>query len=102
VDQKQEFLDKSLNIIETSLKRIVKKKFDKDQKNGEKYLKDVQNRIKTSLNVKDAVKSTDIVIEAIIENIEIKQKLFKQIDQIAPKFVEFYHRIVFFWRILIF
>ncbi|CAF3395239.1 unnamed protein product [Rotaria socialis] len=85
VDQKQEFLDKSLNIIETSLKRIVKKKFDKDQASGETYLNDIRSRIKTSLDVKDAVKSTDIVIEAIIENLEIKQALFKQIDQIAPK-----------------
>ncbi|CAF2659502.1 unnamed protein product [Rotaria sp. Silwood2] len=85
VDQKQEFLDKSLNIIETSLKRVIKKKFDKDQENGEKYLNNIKNRIKTSLNVNDAVKSTDIVIEAIVENLEIKQKLFKQIDQFAPK-----------------
>lgn len=87
VDQKQEFIDKSLNIIQTSLKRVVKKKFDKDPSAGEKYVKDVQARIQTSLDINDAVKSTDIVIEAIIENLDIKQKLFKQIDQVAPKFV---------------
>jgi 3-hydroxyacyl-CoA dehydrogenase len=52
-----------------------------------KYLTDVQSRIKTSLDVNAAVKSTDIVIEAIIENLQIKQKLFQQIDRIAPKFV---------------
>lgn len=87
MDQKQEFLDKSLNIIQTSLKRVVKKKFEKDQQGGEKYLKEVQGRIQTSVDINDAVKSTDIVIEAIIENLEIKQKLFQQIDQVAPKFV---------------
>lgn len=85
VDQKQEYLDKSLNIIQTSLKRVVKKKFDKDPSAGDKYFKDVQSRIQTSLDVNDAVKSTDIVIEAIIENLDIKQKLFKQLDQVAPK-----------------
>ncbi|CAF3499393.1 unnamed protein product [Rotaria sp. Silwood1] len=85
VDQKQEFLDNSLNIIQTSLKRVIKKKFEKDQQRGEKYLNDVTSRIKTSTNVNDAVQSTDIVIEAIVENLEIKQKLFKQIDQAAPK-----------------
>ncbi len=90
VDQKQEFLDNSLKIIETSLKRIIKKKFDKDQEKGEKYLTDIQSRIKTNLNVNDAVKSTDIVIEAIVENLEIKQKLFQQIDRIAPKFVRLF------------
>lgn len=87
LDQKQEYLDKSLNIIQTSLQRIVKKKFSQDRENGEKYLSEVQARIRTSLDVKDAVKATDIVIEAIVENLEIKQKLFKQIDQIAPKYV---------------
>ena len=91
VDQKQEFLDQSLNIIETSLKRIVKKKFEKDREKGEKYFTDVQSRIKTSLDLNEAVKSTDIVIEAIVENLQIKQKLFKQIDQVAPKFVRFDH-----------
>lgn len=76
-----------MNIIQTSLKRVVKKKFDKDPSAGDKYFKDVQSRIQTSLDVNDAVKSTDIVIEAIIENLDIKQKLFKQLDQVAPKFV---------------
>jgi len=64
---------------------LWKKKFDKDQQGGEKYLNDVKGRIQTSLNVNDAVKSTDIVIEAIIENLEVKQGLFKQIDKFAPK-----------------
>lgn len=90
VDQKQEYLDKSLNIIQTSLKRVVKKKFEKDPSAGDKYFKDVQSRIQTSLDVNDAVKSTDIVIEAIIENLDIKQKLFKQLDQVAPKSVLYF------------
>ncbi|CAF4944659.1 unnamed protein product, partial [Rotaria socialis] len=85
VDQKQEFLDKSLNIIDTSLKRVIKKKFEKDQQRGEQYLSDVKGRITTSTNVSQAVQSTDLVIEAIVENLEIKQKLFQQIDQAAPK-----------------
>ncbi|CAF1669940.1 unnamed protein product [Didymodactylos carnosus] len=55
VDQKQEFLDKSLNIIQTSLKRIVKKKFDKDQQKGEQYYSDTLNRIRTTTDVDDAV-----------------------------------------------
>lgn len=85
VDQKQEFLDKSLNIIDTSLKRVAKKRFEHQPTDAKKFLHDVKGRIKTSLDVNEAVKSTDIVIEAIIENLEIKQKLFKQIDQVAPK-----------------
>ena len=66
----------------------MKKKFEKDQQAGEKYFQDVQKRIQTTTNLNDAVKATDLVIEAIIENLEIKQNLIKQIDQVAPKFVE--------------
>lgn len=84
VDQKQEFLDHSLNIIQTSLKRIAKKKFADERDKAEQYLHDVQSRIRTTTDVKDAVRSTDIVIEAIVENLEIKQKLFKEIDEVAP------------------
>ena len=86
VDQKQEFLDKSLNIIQTSLTRVIKKKFAKDPQAGEKYLSDVKGRIQTSTDINEAVKSTDVVIEAIIENSGDRSKnYFKQIDQIAPK-----------------
>ncbi|CAF3964656.1 unnamed protein product [Rotaria sp. Silwood2] len=67
----------SLNIIQTSLKRVIKRKFEQDQQHGEKYLNDIKSLIKTSTNINDAVQSTDIVIEAIIENLEMKQKLFK-------------------------
>ena len=84
-----------MNIIQTSLKRVIKKKFERDQQGGEKYLTDVQGRIQTSTNINDAVKATDIVIEAIVENLEIKQKLFQQIDQVAPKFVFDIHCIIF-------
>lgn len=67
---------------------MIKKKYAQEQAKGEQYLTDVQSRIKTSIDVNDAVKSTDIVIEAIVENLEIKQKLFQQIDRVAPKFVD--------------
>lgn len=72
---------------------MVKKKFEKDPQAGEKYFSDVQGRIQTSTNVDEAVSSTDIVIEAIIENLEVKQNLFKQIDRVAPKFVSLIRKI---------
>ena len=31
------------------------------------------------------VKDTDLVIEAIVENIAVKHKLFKQLDSVAPQ-----------------
>lgn len=40
--------------------------------------------ISTSLNL-EAAKSADLVIEAAIEDVELKLKLFSRLDQIAPK-----------------
>ena len=71
VDKKQAFSNKSLNIIEASSKRIKKKKFNNDQEDRENFFKTVQNRIKTCTNVNYAVKSTDIVVGAIVENLKI-------------------------------
>lgn len=31
-----------------------------------------------------AVKSADLVIEAIVENLDVKRKLFESLDKVAP------------------
>ena len=83
-----------MKTIETSLQRIIKKKFAADMKQGEQYLADVQKRIHTSVDLDEAVRSTDLVIEAIVENLEIKQNLFKRIDSIAPPSVTTFESIL--------
>lgn len=45
------------------------------------------NRISYSSNAEEAVKTSDLVIEAIVENLEIKQKLFASLDKVAPPYV---------------
>lgn len=89
VDQKQELLDKSLKSIQTSLQRVVKKKFADDAKAGEAFLTKTIGLIKTNVSAEEAVKDTDLVVEAIVENIDIKQKLFKSLDAVAPASVIF-------------
>lgn len=42
----------------------------------------------------DAVKDTDIVVEAIIENMDIKHKLFKSLDKAAPSYVEVFKKFL--------
>ena len=44
----------------------------------------VLNNITKSLSIEDA-NDVDIVIEAAVENMEIKQSIFKQLDEITPK-----------------
>ncbi|XP_066994542.2 hydroxyacyl-coenzyme A dehydrogenase, mitochondrial isoform X2 [Anabrus simplex] len=84
VDVNDAVLSKSRGIIETSLKRVVKKMFKDNPADGEKLVQETLEKIKTLTDVNEAVKETDLVVEAIIENIDLKQKLFSSIDEIAP------------------
>ncbi|MDQ0214178.1 3-hydroxybutyryl-CoA dehydrogenase [Oikeobacillus pervagus] len=78
-DLKDEFLDRGLGVITKNLTRQVDKgrmtEADKDQ---------VLANITRSTNLQDA-SSVDLVIEAAVENMEIKTKIFEQLDEIAPK-----------------
>lgn len=61
----------------TSLTRIAKKKFADDQVGQKAFVENVFVNISTSLEPLKAVAKTDLVIEAIVENLGIKQSLFK-------------------------
>ncbi len=50
-----------------------------------KYVKDIVDSIKITTDPAEAVKETDLVIEAIIENVGIKKDLFGFLDGKAPK-----------------
>lgn len=84
VETSAELLKKAHDIINASLPRIAKKLYQEDASAGQKFIEQTKSHIKDTTDVKDAVKDSDLVIEAIVENLEIKQKLFREIDQIAP------------------
>lgn len=84
VDQSEDLLKKSTNSIQKSLSRVAKKKFADDAKAGEQFVAQTLESISLSTDAVAAVAKTDLVIEAIIENIGIKQKLFSQLDAAAP------------------
>ncbi|KAF4518925.1 hypothetical protein B566_EDAN006764 [Ephemera danica] len=52
---------------------------------GEKFVKDTLSRLNVSVNVTESVKSADLVVEAIVENMNVKHKLFSSIDSVAPE-----------------
>ncbi len=43
------------------------------------------SKVKMAKGIEEALKQTDLVIEVIPENLELKRKLFAQMDEIAPK-----------------
>lgn len=51
---------------------------------GEQFVSNTLARITGMTSPTEAVQDTDLVIEAIIEKIELKHKLFSSIDQAAP------------------
>ena len=78
-DMKQEFYERGIGVITKNLTRDVEKgRKTEDEKAA------VLGRITMSLDIKDA-HDVDIIIEAAVENMEIKQSIFKQLDEIAPK-----------------
>jgi len=77
-DMKQEFFERGLGVITKNLTRDVEKgRKTEDEKTA------ILGRINMSLDLQDA-SDVDIIIEAAVENMEVKQSIFKQIDQIAP------------------
>jgi 3-hydroxyacyl-CoA dehydrogenase len=43
------------------------------------------SRINTTVDAGESVSNSDLVVEAIIENMEIKHKLFTELDNKAPR-----------------
>lgn len=78
-DMKQEAYERGIASISKNLSRNVEKG---RMTEGEKS--QVLGRIQSSLDLKDA-HDVDIVIEAAVENMEIKSTIFKTLDEVAPK-----------------
>ncbi|MEM1884909.1 MAG: 3-hydroxyacyl-CoA dehydrogenase NAD-binding domain-containing protein, partial [Candidatus Jordarchaeales archaeon] len=75
-DIKQEFLDSGMQKIQWSLSKLVEK-----QKISEADAKATLGRISTTLDLKEAAKEADFVIEAIPEVMSLKQETFKELDK---------------------
>jgi len=84
VDISDQVLGNATASIKKSLERVAKKKYSDNPKEGEKFISDTLARLKTNTSATDSVKNADIVIEAIVENIKIKQELFSSLDKAAP------------------
>ncbi|KAJ1217606.1 hypothetical protein NDU88_005199 [Pleurodeles waltl] len=85
VDQTEDILKHSRKGIEDSLKKLVKKKFAEKPEAGSQFIQKALNNVTTSTDPASVVHSTDLVIEAIIENPTVKNELFRTLDNFAPE-----------------
>ena len=77
-DLKPEFVERGLGGINKNLSRnVAKGRMTEEQK------QEVLARLTASTDLNDA-SCVDLVIEAAVENMEIKAKIFAQLDEIAP------------------
>ncbi|XP_061441420.1 hydroxyacyl-coenzyme A dehydrogenase, mitochondrial isoform X2 [Rhineura floridana] len=85
VDQSNEILNKSKQGIEDSLKRLAKKKFADKPEAGAEFIEKTLKNLTVSTDPVSVVHSTDLVVEAIVENLAAKNELFKTLDKFAPE-----------------
>lgn len=79
-DLEDKFLQQGLRSIKDSL-GIMK---EKDKLSSEE-VSEVLGRIKSTIDFKEAASDTDLVIEAIPENLELKKQIFSELDETCPE-----------------
>jgi len=83
-DIEQPFLDKAMGKIKWSLDKLVSK-----EKISENERDEIFSRIKPIVDLKDAVNDCDLVIEAVPEIMELKKKVYAELDKATSDQVVF-------------
>jgi 3-hydroxybutyryl-CoA dehydrogenase len=83
----------AVNLIDVNTAQLEKaiqsitKNFDRQIAKGsvtEEQKQNALSNIKTFADINESVKNADLVVEAATENVDLKLKIFKQIDEAAP------------------
>ncbi len=78
-DIDEKFLEKGKGLIEKNLdKKIQKGKLSEEEKN------EILKRLSTTIKAQD-LKDMDLVIEAAVENMDLKKKIFKELDEVVKE-----------------
>jgi len=80
VDMSQDALNRALATIDKNLSRLVAK-----ERISENEKKETLGRLVTSTDFNASVAGADLVVEAATENIDLKLKIFKDLDATAPE-----------------
>jgi len=76
----QQTLDKAVESIKSNLPALLQ-----GQANVENETDRIVSRIKTTKNMDEAVAVAPIVIESVAEDLNVKQDLFNELDQMCPR-----------------
>ena len=79
IDISQASLDKGIATITRNLDRMVAK-----ERISEQDKQDTLGNIETFTTIKEGVQHTGLVIEAATENVDLKLKIFKELDEVCP------------------
>ncbi|MGB0897153.1 MAG: 3-hydroxyacyl-CoA dehydrogenase family protein [Flavobacteriaceae bacterium] len=80
IDISQDSLDRGMATIAKNLDRMVAK-----DKITEADKAETLGNITTYTSIKDGVSNVDLVVEAATENLDLKLKIFKDLDELCPK-----------------
>jgi 3-hydroxybutyryl-CoA dehydrogenase len=78
-DIEQRFIDGGMNTIKKNLGRDVEKG-KKTQEEADRIL----GRLKPTLDLKEAAGDADLVVEVVIEVMEVKKKVYQELEEIVP------------------
>ncbi len=79
-DIEERFLDSAMNKIRWSLDKLVEKnKINKEESDK------IHRRIKPIVELKEALNDTDLLIEAVPEDLKLKKKVYSEVDQFAQE-----------------
>lgn len=78
-DIEQRFVDGGMNTIRKNLARDVEK-----GKRTKEDMEAVLGRLKPMVDLKAAASDVDLVVEVIIEILDVKKKVFKELEEIVP------------------
>ncbi|MEM2006881.1 MAG: 3-hydroxyacyl-CoA dehydrogenase family protein [Sulfolobales archaeon] len=82
VDVSEEALKRGLNLVwegPFGLKKAIER-----GKLTEEQAREALSRISSTTSIQEAVRDSDLVIEAVFEDLDVKRKVFKEVDDAAP------------------
>ncbi|MCX5847753.1 MAG: 3-hydroxyacyl-CoA dehydrogenase NAD-binding domain-containing protein [Deltaproteobacteria bacterium] len=78
-DIEQRFIDAGMNTIKKNLSRDVEK-----GKKTQEEMTAILGRIKPTLTLKEAAANADVVVEVVIEVMDVKKQVYKELEEIVP------------------